>query len=110
VRIAIILFAVAALVFSLFTSDQLVLLARVSFAGTAMMGPLIILAILSDRPQGWFMIMMTGIGLVVFILSLSRVIPENIGSIRMDLFLMTTLAMCAAGNYVANRFILQKEN
>ncbi len=108
VRIAIIVFAAAALIFSLFTSDQLVLLARVSFAGTAMMGPLIILAILSDRPQGWFMIIITGIALVVFILSLAKLVPENIGTIRMDLFLMVTLALLAIGNFMVNRLILKR--
>jgi solute:Na+ symporter, SSS family len=45
IKIAIVSFAIAALVFSLLSSDQLVLLARTSFAGTAMMGPLVILAI-----------------------------------------------------------------
>lgn len=108
VRIAIILFAVAALIFSLLTSDQLVLLARVSFAGTAMMGPLVILAIMSDRPQGWFMILLTGIGLVVFIFSQTGIIPQNIQTIRTDLFLMIALALGATANYLFNRYKMQE--
>jgi SSS family solute:Na+ symporter len=103
IRIAIVSFAVAALIFSLVSSDQLVLLARTSFAGTAMMGPLVILAILSKKPQGWFMILMSGIGLVIFVLSETGVIPKIIGPFRMDLFLMVILGVLGFGNYLVKK-------
>jgi SSS family solute:Na+ symporter len=99
IKIAIISFAVAALLFSLFSSDQLVLLARISFAGTAMMGPLVILGIFSKKPQGWFMIVMSGLGLAAFILSQIAVLPPMVGPFRMDLFLMICLAVMGFGNY-----------
>ena len=104
IRLAIISFALAALVFSLLSSDQLVLLARVSFAGTAMMGPLVILGIFSRKPQGIFMIVMSGIGLLLFTLSQAGVLPGTVGPLRMDLFLMILLAACALTNYLIRRY------
>ena len=100
IRLAIVIFAVAALVFSLLSSDQLVLLARVSFAGTAMMGPLVILGIFSRKPQGIFMIVASGLGLLAFILSLAGVLPGTVGALRMDLFLMILLTASAGINYL----------
>jgi solute:Na+ symporter, SSS family len=102
-RIAIVVFALGALIFSLFSSDELVLLARISFAGTAMMGPLVILGILSRSPQGAFMIIATGIGLSAFILSQTGIFPDNVGPLRMDLFLMISLTICAIGSYIRRR-------
>ncbi len=103
IRIAIISFAVAALLFSLFSSDQLVLLARTSFAGTAIMGPLVILGILSKKSMGKFMIIASGLGLAVFVLSESGILPGKVGPFRMDLFLMIVLSLCAVGNYFAKK-------
>jgi solute:Na+ symporter, SSS family len=103
IKIAIVSFAIAALVFSLLSSDQLVLLARTSFAGTAMMGPLVILAILTKKPQGWFMILISGIGLMVFVLSEAGILPKMVGGFRMDLFLMMCLALCGLGNYLVKK-------
>jgi len=103
IRIAIISFAVAALIFSLLSSDQLVLLARVSFAGTAMMGPLVILGILSKKPQGIFMIVASGLGLGTFILSQAGIIPDMVGPIRIDLFLMILLSAFAIGNFLIRK-------
>jgi len=100
IRLAIISFALAALVFSLLSSDQLVLLARVSFAGTAMMGPLVILGIFSRKPQGIFMIVVSGLGLLAFILSQAGVLPGTLGPLRMDLCLMILLTTCALSNYL----------
>ena len=103
IKIAIVSFAIAALVFSLFSSDQLVLLARTSFAGTAMMGPLVILAIVTKKPQGWFMILISGIGLMAFVLSEAGILPKMVGGFRMDLFLMMCLALCGLGNYLVKK-------
>lgn len=104
IRIAIICFAIASLIFSLVSSDQLVLLARISFAGTAMMGPLVILGIFSQKPQGWFMILMSGLGLAAFVLSQARVLPAMVGPFRIDLFLMIVLAVAAFGNYLVIKY------
>jgi len=103
IRMAIISFALAALLFSLFSSDQLVLLARVSFAGTAMLGPMVLLGIYARKPQGTFIVFFTALGVVVFILSEAGVIPGTIGPFRMDLFLMALLSLMALLNYIVRR-------
>jgi SSS family solute:Na+ symporter len=103
VRLAIISFALAALVFSLLSSDELVLLARVSFAGTAMMGPLIILGIFSRKPMGIMMIVASGMALLTFILSQASLIPAMVGPLRMDLFLMILLTCLALVNFLLRK-------
>ena len=105
IRIAIVSFAGAALIFSLLSSDQLVLLARTSFAGTAIMGPLVVLGIFSRKPMGLFMIIVSGVALLVFILSQAAVLPPNVGPFRMDLFLMILLTIGAISNYLFKRFL-----
>jgi SSS family solute:Na+ symporter len=68
-----------------------------------MMGPLVILAILTKKPQGWFMILISGIGLMVFVLSEAGILPKMVGGFRMDLFLMMCLALCGFGNYLVKK-------
>jgi SSS family solute:Na+ symporter len=103
IRWAIISFACAALLFSLFSSDQLVLLARVSFAGTAMMGPMVILGIFSKKPQGSLVLVSTAAGITIFILSEAGIMPREAGSLRMDLFLMIMLSGIAVINSLIKR-------
>jgi len=99
IRIFILLFALSALLFSLISSDELVLLARLSFSGTALMGPLIILGILANKPQGKFMIWMSLFALIVFVLTQLNLLPQKIGLLRMDLLLMIVLSIAAFANY-----------
>ena len=82
------------------SSDQLVLLARVSFAGTAMMGPLVILGIVSQRPQGPVMIVASGLALLTFVLSQAGILAGRVGPFRMDLLLMMVLSCFALINYL----------
>ena len=89
--------------FSIVASDELVLLARLSFSGTAIMGPLIILGIIAEKPQGRFMIWMPLIGLIVFILTQLNVFPQYFRSLRMDLMIMIILGVVAFSNYLFKR-------
>ena len=82
------------------SSDELVLLARLSFSGTAIMGPLIILGILANKPQGLFMVWISLLGLLVFILTQFNILPQKIGLLRMDLLIMIVLSLCAFANYL----------
>ncbi len=91
-KLAIAGFALAALTFAILSSDELVLLARVSFAGTALLAPLIMAAMLSSRPLSARIIVATGITLSVFLLSLAGLIPDTVGSLRMDLALLLAIA------------------
>ena len=95
-RIGIIFFALAALVFSLIASDRLVMLARVSFAGTALAAPMILAAILRERPPSKWIVVLTAVAIVVFISSLLEIIPSTIGFLRMDLALLLILGIFTA--------------
>jgi SSS family solute:Na+ symporter len=92
-RIGIIFFALAALIFALVASDKLVMLARVSFAGTALSAPMILAAILRERPPSKWIVAMTALALVIFLLSLLEVIPDTVWFFRMDLALLLILAL-----------------
>ncbi|MCK4854078.1 MAG: hypothetical protein KAT31_07445 [Bacteroidales bacterium] len=95
-RIGIIFFALAALVFSLIASDRLVMLARVSFAGTALAAPMILAAILRERPPSKWIVVLTAVAIVVFISSLLEIIPAKVGFLRMDLALLLILGLFTA--------------
>ena len=92
-RIGIIFFALAALVFSLIASDRLVMLARVSFAGTALAAPMILAAIIRERPPSKWIVVLTAVAIVVFISSLLEIIPAKVGFLRMDLALLLILGL-----------------
>jgi SSS family solute:Na+ symporter len=93
---ALVAFGAAAMVFSVLTSDQLVLLARVSFSGTALMAPMILAGLVSNRRPGFEVIMATGTALIIFILSLLGIVPEAIGFARLDLALLLIVAAFTA--------------
>ena len=97
-RIGIIFFALAALVFSLVASDRLVMLARVSFAGTALSAPMILAAILREKPPSKWIVLMTAVAIVVFLLSLLEVLPAMVGFLRMDLALLLALGVFTTGS------------
>lgn len=107
-RAAMIFFALAALVFSILSSDQLVLLARVSFAGTAIMAPMVLSAVFLKIKPGQELIYLTFAGLAAFILSLLNVIPDQMAGIRMDLFILASLFVVAIFSAVF-RFIRSSE-
>ena len=97
-KLAIVFFAVAALVFAVLSNDQLVLLARVSFAGTAMLGPLVLAGIFSKTPPGLEVIVVTAAGVVVFGISSLGVMPASVGGVRMDLLLFAVLGLFTCGS------------
>jgi len=91
-RLALIFFGVAALVFSILSSNQLVLLARVSFAGTSLMAPMIFAAILSSKPPGFEIVVLTFAGLLIFISSLFGLLPAELAGIRIETFILLCLS------------------
>jgi SSS family solute:Na+ symporter len=99
-RIGIFVFSMIVLLFSLLVIDEIVMLARVSFAGTALMGPMILLGILSKRKVPWIIIPASFIALVIFILSLARIIPDVYFGLRLDLLLFIILGVIAGGSYL----------
>lgn len=99
-KIAIVGFSVIAVIFSVLAGDQLAILARVSFAGTSMLAPMILSAILSERKPNPVIIVVTAIGLLVFLASLLGVIPDHVGEIRMDLFLLLTIGLITLFTFI----------
>ncbi|MDF9795881.1 SSS family solute:Na+ symporter [Catalinimonas alkaloidigena] len=92
-------FAVVALIFSVLAGDQLVMLARVSFAGTSMLAPMILTGVLSKKTLGNEIIVATAAALIIFILSLLGLIPSEVGFLRMDLFLLMALGLFSIISY-----------
>ncbi len=97
-RGAIVFFGLAALVFSIVSSDQLVLLALASFRGTMVLGPMILAGILLKNPPGTEVVVVTAIGLAVFVASLGGVVPEMLGPIRLDIVLIIFLSFFTLGS------------
>ena len=102
-KVGIFVFSIIALVFSVIISDQLALLARVSFTGTGIMGPMIILGILSDRKISTLMIWSSFIALLVFLLSLAGYMPEMVAGLRLDLLLFVSLSLLAVIFYTTGK-------
>ncbi len=94
-RIFIVVFGVLALIFSIISSDQLVLLARTSFSGTAMMGPMILIGLLSSKKPSRLMPIVTFIVLISYILSKAGVLPSKIWVLEIEIFLFLCLAVAA---------------
>jgi len=86
-RLAIMGFGLGALAFSIFSGDQLVLLALKSFAGTALMGPMILVGIFSERGAGRSIVVVTSIALALFLLSLAGKISGSVLGLRIELAL-----------------------
>ncbi|MFY0651841.1 MAG: sodium:solute symporter family protein [Cyclobacteriaceae bacterium] len=102
-KVCMIAFALAALVFSLVSSDQLVLLARVSFAGTALMAPMILTAILSNKQHGIHLVWITAVVILIFLGSLFGWVPNQLMGLRIDLILFLFLAVASTGFALAGR-------
>ncbi len=94
-RIGIAIFAISSLIFALLSSDELVLLARTSFAGTSLLAPLIMTGIFfpSAHKLKWLPLL-TLIAIFVFVLSLLGLIPNTVLAVRMDLALLGILTIC----------------
>jgi SSS family solute:Na+ symporter len=90
------IFAFFAFLFSLISSDQLVMLARVSFAGTAMVSPVILIAVFYRKKANSFILGLSGSAVVVFLLSLSGIIPPVLLGIQVDLLLFLVLFVFSA--------------
>ena len=99
-RLSIFCFALASLAVALISGDQLVLLARVSFAGTALLGPFILAGILLRRAPGSEVIVATAIALAIFLASVLGALPNMVGPLRMDLLLILVLSALTVGSSI----------
>ncbi|MGI9544714.1 MAG: sodium:solute symporter family protein [Cyclobacteriaceae bacterium] len=98
-RIGIFFFASLALIFALLSSDELVLLARTSFAGTSLLAPLIFTGIFYRNAYrlNTLLPLATLLGLILFVASLIGWVPNKVISVRLDLVLLAGLSLIAIG-------------
>ncbi len=100
-RISLFFFAAVVMVFSTLMSDELALLARVSFTGTAMMAPIVLMAVIKKGRPPRVVILISFLALITYLLSLAAVIPDHVGALRLDLALYLFLLI----SVVATNFI-----
>jgi len=97
-KISILVFSLIVLVFSTYMSDELVLLARVSFAGTSMIAPVVLGAVIFSKPPK-ALIGVSAFALTFFILSIVGIVPDKYFDLPLDflmyiiLFVLTTVIM-----------------
>jgi solute:Na+ symporter, SSS family len=106
-RIGLFIFAIIALIFSTLMSDELALLARTSFTGTSMMAPVVFFAVLSKNKPPLSILFFSGSGLIILILSLFHIIPQEISGLRVDFLLYIYLAVGSLG-VIAWKFLSSK--
>lgn len=82
-QIAIFVFSIIVLVFSTYMSDELVLLARVSFAGTSMIAPVVLGAVMFKNPPK-SLLFLSAFALVYFVLSLAELVPAGFAGLPTD--------------------------
>lgn len=87
-KVSIFVFSIVVLVFSIYMSDQLALLARVSFTGTSMMAPVVLSAILFNKPPK-AVLLTSAIALIIMLLSTIGFIPAKLGTWNIDILLYT---------------------
>lgn len=97
-KIGIVFFSLIVLVFSTYMSDELVLLARVSFTGTSMIAPVVLGAVIFKNPPK-SLILLSSIALGYFVLSLAGFVPDRLFDLPLDyvmyciLFVLTLILM-----------------
>lgn len=102
-RIFIVVFGLLALLFSIVSTEHLVLLARTSFTGTAMMAPMILTGILGSKRLSLLMPVATLCALVYFILSKLGIAPGQIGGLQTEIVLFIALSAAVFIEFVPKR-------
>jgi SSS family solute:Na+ symporter len=105
VKICLVLFAIITFVCAISISDQLALLSKTSFTGTAMMAPMVLMAVLSKRKPGNEIVIFTVIALLTFLLSLAGLIPNQINKLNIELALFIALIIFTILSVVIRQII-----
>ena len=106
-KIFLFVFSVLVMIFATLMSDEIALLARVSFTGTSMFAPVVLAAvILKDKP-GKELIIISLLALLVYVASMADLVPSKVGALRLDLLLYlilttTTVLSMSARKWLAN--------
>ncbi len=80
-------FSILVMIFASLMGDQIALLARVSFTGTAMMAPVILAGVIMKQKPGKELIAVSLIALFVFLGSVAGIVPDKIGMLQIDILL-----------------------
>ncbi len=104
-RVAIVIFALSALIVSLVSNTHIVLLARTSFAGSSLLAPMILSAVFFPKQISYAIPILTGFGLMTFLASIFGLIDNMLWGLRMDLL---TFLMVSFGTIIA--LILNRYN
>jgi len=104
-RISLFFFAGVVMLFSTLMSDELALLARVSFTGTAMMAPIVLMAVIGKKKPPRAIILVSFLAFITYLLSLAGVIPSHVGGLQLDLALYLLLIIST----LTIRFLAPKE-
>ncbi len=88
-------FSMIVLIFSTYMSDELVLLARVSFTGTSMVAPAILGAVIFAKPPKE-LLWLSFMALLYFIFSIIELVPDQYWGWNLDFFLYCVLFMPTA--------------
>jgi SSS family solute:Na+ symporter len=86
-RLSILLFAIIVMLFASVMSNELALLARVSFIGTSMMAPVVLIAVIHPEHPGTLPLYISLSAFVTIILSIFGIIPAMIGQIRLEIII-----------------------
>jgi solute:Na+ symporter, SSS family len=89
------MFSMIVLVFSTYMSDELVLLARVSFTGTSMVAPAILGAVIFAKPPKE-LLWLSFLALLYFIFSIIELVPDQFWGWNLDFFLYCVLFILTA--------------
>lgn len=88
IKFVIYLFAFLAFLLAINSTDQLVMLARISFAGTSLIAPMVLVAVVMKEHLGREIPIYSLIALVLFLLTTIGLLPNNFMGIRIDLVLL----------------------
>jgi SSS family solute:Na+ symporter len=83
-RLALFTFSCIVLVFTIYMSDELALLARLSFTGTSTMAPVVLSAVIFTKPPR-IILVTSAIAMVAVLLNILHIIPSKIGDMNFDM-------------------------
>jgi len=95
-RSAIVIFALSALVVSLVSNTHIVLLARTSFAGSALLAPMILSAVFFPKQLHRAIPLLVGLCLILFLASIFGLIGDTFWGLRMDLVMFIAVTFGTA--------------
>ena len=102
-QLAILVFSLIVLVFSTYMSDELVLLARVSFAGTSMIAPVVLGAVIFKNPPK-SLLLVSALALGYFVLSLLEWVPAGFAGLPTDAAMYCILIPVSAILMIVHHF------